>query len=459
VTRFDGGEPVSLYVVMRECLELVSLHNRYWFNYEEPYCYTNFRIPLNSARLPGCDRGVDRDCYWKNEPYTYLTTNDQRELDWIELAHRETCSELHDEISERVSPHFSISATGPALNEVTGLVEITAEGDDFEPEFPRVVLTSVPTSTPTTPSAFPTTAEPTSSPTITPVPSASPAPTKECLTDEFDGSSIVPEWTDDTDGDDGSYVVADGAITFSDTSHVRSVRSFATPLIIRATLDKTGRCPNHYIKLSTGPWELGGSSWYEPGVVTFRWGCDDRYIYGQTDSTFTNCAKERMYDIKITVDGSKVTWSDADGACDELVLQDTIGSSSEHLYVYVGAVASDSRYNYATATWHSVEICRRSLLTTASPTASPSLASPIPKRRSEAEATLIVAVAVGLSFAVVACALFIGIRRKLRRSRKPANVPITSSPAAAEAQAPSVAARLRLEAEPEQLEQAGPALE
>ena len=68
--------------------------------------------------------------------------------------------------------------------------------------------------------------------------------------------------------------------------------------------------------------------------------------------------------------------------------------------------------------------------------------------------------AVGLSFAVLACALFIGIRRKLRRSRKPANVPITSNLDAAEAQeAPSAAAPLRLEAEPEQLELAGPELE
>ena len=97
---------------------------------------------------------------------------------------------------------------------------------------------------------------------------------------------------------------------------------------------------------------------------------------------------------------------------------------------------------------------------TALPTASPSLVAPVPKRRAEAEASLVVAVAVGLSFAVVACALFIGIRRKLRRSRKPANVPITSSPGATEAQeAPSAVARLRLEAEPEQLELAGTGLE
>ena len=91
---------------------------------------------------------------------------------------------------------------------------------------------------------------------------------------------------------------------------------------------------------------------------------------GRGHFTFTDCAKERMYDIKITVDGSKVTWSDADGACDELVLQDAIGSSSEGLYVYVGG-----GFYYSAATWYSVEICPWSF-TTASPTASPSLASP-----------------------------------------------------------------------------------
>ena len=184
--------------------------------------------------------------------------------------------------------------------------------------------------------------------------------------------------------------------------------------------------------------------------MTFRWWCEYRKIYGQTDHAWTYCSKGGIFDIEITVDDSKVTWSDADGACDELVLQDTIGSSSEGLYVYVGA-----DLYYSAAAWNSIEICPWS--TTASPTASPSLGSPIPKRRSEA--SLIVAVAVGLSFAVIACALFIGIRRKLRRSRKPANVPITSNLAAAEAQAPSAAARLRLEAEPEQLELAGTGLE
>ena len=190
--------------------------------------------------------------------------------------------------------------------------------------------------------------------------------------------------------------------------------------------------------------------------MTFWWACSYREIISQTDYVYVrNCNKPRMYDIDITVDGSKVTWSDADGACYELVLQDAIGSSSKGLYMYLGA----DPWNSATATWHSVEICRS--LMTASPTASPSLGSPIPKRRSEAEASLIVAVAVGLSFAVIACALFIGIRRKrLRRSRKPANVPIASNLAAAEAQeAPSVAARLRSEAEPEQLELAGPELQ
>ena len=86
--------------------------------------------------------------------------------------------------------------------------------------------------------------------------------------------------------------------------------------------------------------------------------------------------------------------------------------------------------------------------------------SPVTKRRSKAEATLIIPIAVGLSFAVVACALFIGIRRKLRKLRKPlAKAPITSGPAAAEAHAPSAAARLRPEAEPEQQELAGPELE
>ena len=75
-----------------------------------------------------------------------------------------------------------------------------------------------------------------------------------------------------------------------------------------------------------------------------------------------------MYDIEITVDGAKVTFSDADGACDELVLQDAIGSS-ERLYVYVGTY-------YYSAAWHSVEICRWLLAPTAAPTTAMPSASP-----------------------------------------------------------------------------------
>ena len=136
VTRFDGGKEESLYVVMRECLE--SRIGAGGFPFEEPYCYTNFRIPLDSDRLPGCLRATDAQCYYENEPYTYLTVNSQSELDRIELEHRETCSDLHDEIGLE---HFSTSETGIALNEATpGLVEITPEGDDYAATFPRVVL-------------------------------------------------------------------------------------------------------------------------------------------------------------------------------------------------------------------------------------------------------------------------------------------------------------------------------
>ena len=169
------------------------------------------------------------------------------------------------------------------------------------------------------PTSAPTTAVPSASPTITPVPSASPAPTTECLVDEFEGTSLGSRWTDDAGGD-RNYVVADGAITFSGTSHVRSVRSFATPLIIRATLDK-GSCSNHYIKLSTEPWDQGGSARYEPGVVTFMWNeFAHNRIYGQTDESETYCARERIYEIEIIVDGSTVTFRDAAGACEELVV-------------------------------------------------------------------------------------------------------------------------------------------
>ena len=140
VKKEETGKFESLYVVMRECLESrIGIDGASaFFPYEEPYCYTNFRIPLDSDRLPGCSRGTYEKCYYENEPYTYLSKNDQDELNKIELAHRETCSAFHDEIG---LAHFSTSETGVALNEATpGLVEITPEGGDYAATFPRVVL-------------------------------------------------------------------------------------------------------------------------------------------------------------------------------------------------------------------------------------------------------------------------------------------------------------------------------
>ena len=109
--------------------------------------------------------------------------------------------------------------------------------------------------------------------------------------------------------------VADGRSPLA-TRRTFAPGSFTAPLIIRATLNKTDYCSNHYIKLSTSRGDQGGASWYEPGGVTFWWLCDHREINGQTDGDYTYCSEERMYDIEITVvDLGTVTFRDAAGTC------------------------------------------------------------------------------------------------------------------------------------------------
>ena len=95
-----------------------------------------------------------------------------------------------------------------------------------------------------------------------------------------------------------------------------------------------------------------GDPWgSRPGFVTFVWNCDYRYIYGQTEQISTPCSSFQTYDIEITVDDSTVTFRDAAGACGDLSLLETIGTSGP-LYVYVGADCDG-----CDAIWYSVEIC------------------------------------------------------------------------------------------------------
>jgi hypothetical protein len=84
---------------------------------------------------------------------------------------------------------------------------------------------------------------------------------------------------------------------------------------------------DHYIKVSTQSSDSGEPWGSRSGFVTFVWNCDYRYIYGQTEQTSTYCSARRTYDIEITVDDSMVTFRDAAGACGDLSLPETIGTS------------------------------------------------------------------------------------------------------------------------------------
>ena len=85
-------------------------------------CYTNFRIPLDSDRLPGYSRATYEKCYYENEPI-YLSKNDQDELNKIELAHR-----ARARISTTRWPARSTSETGAALNGRRPASSVTARG-------------------------------------------------------------------------------------------------------------------------------------------------------------------------------------------------------------------------------------------------------------------------------------------------------------------------------------------
>ena len=138
-------------------------------------------------------------------------------------------------------------------------------------------------------------------------------------------------WAVDVGGD-GAFLVEDSYLTFHNTTkggHVRTLqKGFSLPLVITATLDKSGPCSDHYVKVSTKavdndkPWKN------VPGVVTFAWNCNERVIYGSLAGLFnlTACASHpTQYDVEIVVAEDRVSWRDLNGACDPLVLAEPFG--------------------------------------------------------------------------------------------------------------------------------------
>ena len=92
------------------------------------------------------------------------------------------------------------------------------------------------------PSALPTTH----------VPTTTPAPTTPCLSDEFDGTVLDPQWTYPAGGDGECVLSGSGTLICRDAgngAHIRTTDTFAAPLAIKGSLEKNGYCVDHYIKV------------------------------------------------------------------------------------------------------------------------------------------------------------------------------------------------------------------
>ena len=92
------------------------------------------------------------------------------------------------------------------------------------------------------PSALPTTH----------VPTTTPAPTIPCLSDEFDGTVLDPQWTYPAGGDGECVLSGSGTLICRDAgngAHIRTTDTFAAPLAIKGSLEKNGDCVDHYIKV------------------------------------------------------------------------------------------------------------------------------------------------------------------------------------------------------------------
>ena len=92
------------------------------------------------------------------------------------------------------------------------------------------------------PSALPTTH----------VPTTTPAPTTPCLSDEFDGTVLDPQWTYPAGGDGECVLSGSGTLICRDAgngAHIRTTDTFGAPLAIKGSLEKNGYCVDHYIKV------------------------------------------------------------------------------------------------------------------------------------------------------------------------------------------------------------------
>ena len=143
---------------------------------------------------------------------------------------------------------------------------------------------------------------PTPAPSPRPAPPASPT-TTTCVSDDFEGTSLDPQWTSSAGGDGECALSGAGTLVCKNANNGAHIRTANTiieaPLMISGSLDKTDDCSDHYIKVSTQSTDSGAPWSNRPGFVTFVWNCDYRAIYGQTDVVSTYSPSPRQtHDIQ-----------------------------------------------------------------------------------------------------------------------------------------------------------------
>jgi len=201
----------------------------------------------------------------------------------------------------------------------------------------------------------------TTGPTLSPVLAPTPQPSSNStfIYDEFDffDNKI---WNKQCDGCVYSGDSLD--ITGSDMLQ-RTIDPFVGLNTISGSLVKNDVCDDHFIVISTEDdfeWSLTSTM----NSIKFTWNCNNKYIYGQTNSVYDRCRRRSTFIIDIEISDSEVSFEDDN--CGTLTLSDDLYSDSSHLYVYVGA---DNDVN--TAQWNWIQLSFDHMVALPPPTMSP----------------------------------------------------------------------------------------
>jgi hypothetical protein len=131
-------------------------------------------------------------------------------------------------------------------------------------------------------------------------------------------------------------------------STLRSKKTFRLPLRLDINFQRTERCSNHYIVLTTDEYFMWSGKTQEPSTIKFFYDCDTRTVLAPARKSSTSrkgglytkrCQRHLLPDMKATIDLNfvKSTFTDSTCGSTDISWMDILGNfAGKDIYVYMG---------------------------------------------------------------------------------------------------------------------------